>query len=236
MMPSIGDRMIVFARFTFCWLRFASAWPSDASDDLSDASADFTATSRRVEVRLRRQVLREQLLGPLQLHPRVFHADLALLEVGLALHQRRVGLLDLRVDRVGVDPQQDLALLDERVEVDGDAVLAQFLDDAAHLRTDLDGRHRVERAGGADHFGDVAAADLRGRHLRFGAGAGVVVRPDAAGNRRDDYEGDDRLFHSSLRLVDADALSGPPLPACAGNRPAPSGSSESPAVRCSGRP
>ena len=44
MMPSIGDRMIVFARFTFCWLRLASAWPSDASDDRSEASADFTET------------------------------------------------------------------------------------------------------------------------------------------------------------------------------------------------
>ena len=167
-MPSIGELMIVCARFTSCWFRFAWAWPSEASDDFSDASADFTVTSAVSRSAWVESFFANSSLTRSQLHLRVLEADPVALEVGLALHERRLRLLDLGVDRVGVDPQEDLALLDDRVEVDRD-----LLDDAAHLRADRDRGHRVERAGGADDFGDVAAADT-GAVETFGSGPGRV--------------------------------------------------------------
>ncbi len=70
-----------------------------------------------------------------------------------------------------------------------------------HLGADLDRRDRIERAGGADALDDVAAGHGRGGDLGFGTGPGVVIPAHARGHRRDDNEGDDRLFHIGGRLL-----------------------------------
>ena len=52
---------------------------------------------------------------------------------------------------------------DDRVEVG-----VQLLDDARHLRADLDGLDRFQRAGGADRVDDVASRDRHGGDRRLG--------------------------------------------------------------------
>ena len=52
----------------------------------------------------------------------------------------RLLLLDLRLRERRIEPRDDLALLDDRVEVG-----VELLDRPGHLRADLYGRHRLER-------------------------------------------------------------------------------------------
>ncbi len=81
-------------------------------------------------------------------------------------------------------------LLHDRVEVG-----VEFLHDARDLGADIDGRHRLERAGRLHALDHVAARHRHGRHRRFGPGAILVVGPATrAGRREDDYK-DDQLFH-----------------------------------------
>ena len=47
-------------------------------------------------------------------------------------------------------------------------------DDARHLRADVDRLDRLQRAGGADRFDDVAARDRLRHHRRLGRGLRIL--------------------------------------------------------------
>ena len=133
-----------------------------------------------VEIALRQELSRTELLRARVLLLRVGELDFGALEVALCLGQvgarlRQVGarLLQLRVEHRRLEPRDDLALLDDRVEVG-----AEPADVARHLAADHDGRDGLERPGRSHRIDDIAARRRCGVHLQLGAAAAHVVRPD----------------------------------------------------------
>ena len=125
-----------------------------ASSSLCGSRFFADSSLRAIELRLR---VGELHLGPLEI-------ALRLAQVGLRLRQVGARLLDLGLEQRRVEPGEDLALPDERVEVG-----VQLRDVARHLGADLDRRDRLQRAGRADRVDDVAAGDRGGGHRDFGA-------------------------------------------------------------------
>src|SRR5207247_1806933 len=85
------------------------------------------------------------------------------LDLGLLVEDRGLGgsevglrLVDLRLEDVGVDARDDLALLHDRVEVD-----EELFDLPRNLAADLDGDDRVEVAGRRDGSGEGTTLDAR---------------------------------------------------------------------------
>ena len=107
---------------------------------------------RGVELALRQQATGGQLLGSRvllfrvrELHAYPVQIALRLREVRARLVQIGVCLLKLRLEQRRVEPRDDLALLDNRVEV-----RPEPLNIAGYLTADLNGRHRLQRTGGAN--------------------------------------------------------------------------------------
>ena len=121
-----------------------------------------------VDVRLRRQPrFREPRLAVVR-DLRVRHFDARLGQVGLPL-------LDLRLERRGVELGQELSFFHVAVEVGVEAG-----DDAGHLAADLDGGHGREGAGRCHGHGDVAAIHFRGLVLLV-----VFAAPLAGGDQNE---------------------------------------------------
>ena len=93
-----------------------------------------------------------------------------------ALSRSAVAALSLGLEDVGLDPRDQLAPADRRVEVDED-----FLDLAGHLAADLDGGDGRQGAGGRDGGHDGAAVHRR----RPEAGRRRAVRRDDVPRRRE---------------------------------------------------
>src|SRR6185436_4008343 len=96
-----------------------------------------------------RQLARSPELG-IRVVGRYFEA----LEIGLCPDEVRARLFDLRLNRGGVEPGDDLAFLDERVEV-----RVEVLNDSRDLRADLDGRNGLQCTGGTHSICDITAGD-----------------------------------------------------------------------------
>ena len=101
-----------------------------------------------IDFRLRRETSLHQAPLTVVFDARVIGLDLSLREVGLAL-------LDLGLERSGIELREHLALLHGAVEVGVEAG-----DDAGDLTADLDGRDRGKRPRGRDGHGHVAAVGL----------------------------------------------------------------------------
>ena len=130
------------------------------------------------------------LLRVRELHARAIELAPRFGQVGACLDEVRLHLLELRIEQRRIEPRDDLALLDDAVEVG-----AEPLDVAGHLAADLNGCHRLQGSGRADGVDDVAAIDGRGRDLDLGAVTLGIPGADAAA---DDGEQDDRdngAFH-----------------------------------------
>jgi hypothetical protein len=101
------------------------------------------------DLRLGRQVrgLSILQLGAVPIDLRALHRDEGLHDLELGL-----GLADLGLEALRVDPSNDLALSDRRVEVG-----VQLLDQAGDLGADLDLHDGVERPGGGDGGHEIAS-------------------------------------------------------------------------------
>ncbi len=77
----------------------------------------------------------------------------------------------------------------------------QLLHHARDLRADVDGRHRLERAGRRHHVDDVAAGDLQGRHCRLGPACRACSSAAPPPTNRQDDENRDQLFHDRVAVL-----------------------------------
>ena len=169
------------------------------------ADAAFAASVERghlgahgVELGRRDEVLRHQVLLALEVALRLVELDLGpaalgerLLHVGLGDKHRcarrlhvGAGLAHAVLEGLGVEPRDELALLDRRVEVG-----EELLDLAAHLRADLHLRDRRDGARGGD--GGLQRPALQRR--RAEASARVRRSPDPprrAGGQRQQHHRD----------------------------------------------
>ena len=128
----------------------------------------------------------QELVRPLQLQLRVFEGDARALDVGLQPGHGRFGLIDLRLQQRRIEPRDDLALPDLRVEVG-----IQRLNRAGHLGAHLHGRDGLERARGFDGFHHVAARDLGGHELRrFALGGCLEIRGVSGRDHRNRDDGE----------------------------------------------
>jgi hypothetical protein len=154
---------------------------------------------RRVEIRLRQELLGAQLLGARVLLLRVnqrdavaLHLGLRSADVGLRLQQVGLRLIDLRRQERRVQPGDHLTLLHDRVEVG-----AEPADVARYLAAHLNGRHRLERSSRSDGVDDFPPRDRRGIDLNLTAVAAHVVGAGSGAHGGDDDQTDDRAFHDA---------------------------------------
>jgi hypothetical protein len=87
-------------------------------------------------------------------------SNLQALDFRFGPYHGRPRLRSLRPKRGRIDLRKQIALVNDRIEV-----RVQRLDDAGHLGSDLDRRHRLQRANRPDGLNDVAPRD--GRTRRF---------------------------------------------------------------------
>src|SRR5258705_455514 len=113
--------------------------------------------------------------------PRLFDDRLLVEDHGLRPVELGLGLVDLRLEEIGVDAGDDLPLAHRGVEVD-----EHLLDLPRDLRADLHGDDGVESAGGRDGGGERSPRHRhRAVHVAAGEGAGVEI---AAPAHRDQTE------------------------------------------------
>ena len=170
------------------------------------------------------------------------------LDLGLLVEDRGLGgsevglrLVDLRLEDVGVDARDDLALLHDRVEVD-----EELFDLPRNLAADLDGDDRVEVAGRRDGSGERTTLDARQPVLgRVPDGLGVEIGPDAGARKNGHRQEWEKPLHHSVRRrrrqrylpdVSVDPRRDRVEPARCGNRRAPGPRCFAPASAPAGRP
>ena len=92
--------------------------------EATDAVGGVDRDLGRVELACGEQLLRRQFLGARvlllrvgQLHTRAIQLAARLGQVGAGLHEVGLHLIELRVEQRRVEPRDDLALLDDAVEV-----------------------------------------------------------------------------------------------------------------------
>ena len=192
--PSMGARMTVWPRSTCAWLTLAPACVTAALAAFSCGDRAVVVGLGRLQVGGRQELLRGQGLGPLELLLGVLDGRARTLHVGLGRGQVRLHLAQPRLEQGGVEPGDDLALLDRGVEVG-----VQRLDGARHLRADLHRGHRLQGPRGADHVHHVAALGRRRRVARGGLPA-AEGEEQRQGRRHDgdpDDQGAARQLHTT---------------------------------------